>query len=367
MKITTKQIQYGTDIHTCKNCEHKFTGKACNMCGEKVFDPHQLTTKHFFHEVIDFFYHFESKVLKTIKLNFLKPGFITLQNIKGIRVPYAKPVQLYLVVAFVFYVIVSKVGVKDYIPTFGDHHYFSLSDYKLLQWAQPLDDKIAANIDSLWVKKGRVMQAEIEEKLRYNSVNQQSLILKSRDRQDSIVLPVENVPIIAYRQMVELRQSLYNHSIGTFGKTFIFILLPVFAAFLFLIFFKKIQYYGAALILATHFMIYNLCVYSLYTLIDLWPRYLFKGFKGWVLRPFDAVLYNETMAPISEALFGSGFEFFHLLFWMPWLYIAFKRLFNTVWWKNIILSYLLSRVFFYLIFGVLKKVLIAFTVYNMHL
>ncbi len=116
MKITSKKILYSTELHTCKNCGHVFKGKICNNCGEKVFNQNQLTAKHFFYQVIDFFYHRESKVLKTIKLNFLKPGFITQENLRGVRVPYAKPVQLYLVVAFLFYIIVSKVGVTDYIP-----------------------------------------------------------------------------------------------------------------------------------------------------------------------------------------------------------------------------------------------------------
>jgi len=44
--------------HTCKNCGHQFEGKVCNQCGEKVFHEHHLSAGHFFHDVIDFFYHF---------------------------------------------------------------------------------------------------------------------------------------------------------------------------------------------------------------------------------------------------------------------------------------------------------------------
>lgn len=58
----------------------------------KSFDEKQLGGKHFFNEAIDFFWHWESKVLKTIRLNFLKPGFVTKQNINGIRVPYANSI-----------------------------------------------------------------------------------------------------------------------------------------------------------------------------------------------------------------------------------------------------------------------------------
>ncbi len=365
MKLTTKEITYNTNQQTCKNCKHIFHGKICNQCGEKVFNEKQLTTKYFFHQVIDFFWHWESKVLKSIKLNFLKPGFITKENINGIRVPYAKPIQLYLVVAFLFYIVVSKIGATDYIPSYGDHYYYSLSNYKLFKWAEPIDTWVVDGIDSLWEKKGREIQAPMEAYLKTENIKNNQLILNGINSNDSIVLKPTDINIIAYNKMRSIRQRLYNNSVGAFSKTLIFVLLPFFAAFFFFLFFKKIKYYGATLILSTHFMIYNLCFYSVVVCINWLTRH--TGYKKSLLMyPFNAVLYNDTIAPFSRFIFGGSFEFLHLVFWMPWLYFAFKRLFNTVWWKNILISYLCSRIFFYLIFGVLKKLLIAFTIWTMH-
>ena len=366
MKFTTKKIVYSTELQTCNNCGHVYKGKICNQCGEKVFSEKQLTTKHFIHQVIDFFYHWESKVLKTIKLNIFKPGFVTKENLRGVRVPYAKPVQLYLVVAFIFYIVVSKVGVTDYIPSYGDHYFFSLSYYKPFRWLKPVDEKAINAIDTLWKNKGLEIQEKMEKQLTQNFLSNNVFQIYGRERNDSIAIPISKMPVVAYREAAKVRQSLYDHSIGTYAKTFIFILLPVFAVFFFFIFFRKIKYYGASLILATHFMIYNLCIYSIYSIIDILPREYFHGFHGWVMLPFNALFYDTKLEPISTFLFGSTFEFFHLVFWMPWLIIAFRRLFNTVWWKNILISYICSRVFFYLIFGVLKKALIAFTIWSMH-
>jgi Protein of unknown function (DUF3667) len=365
VKITTKHITYDTEMQTCKNCGHIFKGKICNQCGEKVFDEKQLTAKYFFHQVIDFFWHWESKVLKSIKLNFLKPGFITKENINGIRVPYAKPIQLYLVVAFLFYIIVSKVGVTDYIPSHEDHNYFALSKHTLFKWAEPIDEWAVNGIDSLWERKGRELQLPIEKSLATYNLRNDSLVLNSIDDKDSIVLKKGEIPIIAFNKMRSIRLRLYYNSVAAFSKTFIFVLLPFFAGFFFLLFFKKIKYYGASLMLATHFMIYNLCFYSLIALINFLTS--FTGYhKSLVMYPFNKLLFNDTTTPFSEFIFGSPFEFLHLLFWMPWLYIASKRLFNTPWWKNLLISYVCSRVFFYLIFGVLKKLLIAFTIWTMH-
>ncbi len=366
MKITTRKIFIGTELHTCKNCGHSFKGKVCNICGEKVFDNRQLSAGHFFHEVIDFFYHWESKVLKTIKLNFLKPGFVTKENLRGIRVPYARPAQLYLVVAFAFYLIVGRIGVTDYIPASDDHHYYSLSVHKLFKWAAPLDNFVEKGIDTMWVKKGVEIQQQTDEDLHRYNVYNNAFIWRGRGNTDSIILPLNKIPIVSFRQMTEIREHAFQSHVATYGKTFIFILLPFFAGIFFLIFYKHIKYYGAALILATHFMVYNLCFYSLAAVVNIAPRNIAKGLTNWMMKPFEFVFYNAYTTPFSEFVFGGSFEFFHLLFWMPWLYIAFKRLFGTLWWKNLLASYFCSRIFFYLLFGVLKKALIAFTIWSIH-
>ena len=352
--------------YTCQNCGNSFSGKICNLCGEKVFHEHHLTTKYFFHQVIDFFYHFESKVLKTIKLNFLKPGFVTKENLNGVRVPYANPVQLYLVVNLIFFLVVSKVGVKDYIPTFGDHKYYYLSDYPALKWTSPLDEKVVNAIDSMWTNKGRKIEKELLIEIKAAAEPDGSFKLLGRNKSDSILIAPNKLSVYSFQQMMGIRWNMFNSQVGTYGKTLVFLLLPFFAALFFVFFFKKLKYYGAALTFATHFMVYNLCFYSLRAVIDIWPRQINEHLGGWMMRPFYAVFYNTYTTPVSAFIFGDKFEFFHLVFWMPWLFIAFKTLFNTPWWKNLLAAYLCSKVFYFLIFGLLKKLVIAVTIWSMH-
>lgn len=366
MEYKVSDVKPPVQIHVCKNCKHSFSGKICNQCGEKVFEESQLSTKSFIKQILDFFLHWENKVLKTIKLNFIKPGFITKENLNGIRVPYAKPVQLYLVVAVIFYMIVTKVGVTDYIPYYGDHHYFTLSGYRAFTWAEPLDKAVENGIDSLWVEKGRAIQSEITAEISNRLEKDGSFKIMGRGKTDSLFIPSEKIPVYAFKEMTSARWDMFHYKVSAFGKTLIFVLLPIFAAFFFLFFFKKIKYYGAALILSTHFMVYNLCIYALNSLVNIGPGNFIKGAKGWLTKPLDWIFYNQYTEPVSNFIFGSWFEFIHLLFWMPWFLLAFKRLFNTVWWKNILISYCCSRVFFFLIFGVLKKLLIAFTIWTMH-
>ncbi len=352
----------------CKNCGHIFTGKICNMCGEAVFHHHQLSAKHFLHEVIDFFYHFENKVLKTIQLNFFKPGFITKENLRGVRIPFARPVQLYLVVAVLFYISMGYFNRKDYIPAVGDHHYFTLSSYALFKWVEPFDKYVENSIDSIWVRKGKAIEYQLAEAYKENITQDSTVKIYSRLKKDSLVVPYSKINTLAFHDMLILRNDGFDSKIATYSKALVFLLIPIFALVLLMFFYKKLATYGAALIFSTHFFVYNLCFYMLYTAINVLPAQWLDNVDllYWMRWPFDSIFYNSYTAPISTFIFGETFEFTHFVFWMPWLFIAFKRLFATTWWKNIIISYLCCRIFYYLIFGLFKKVLIAFTIWSIH-
>jgi hypothetical protein len=352
--------------HTCRNCGHVFTGKVCNNCGEKTFNEHQLSTSHFFHQIIDFFTHFENKVLRSIWLNFIKPGFITKQNLSGVRVRYATPVQLYLVVSIIFFIVVTKIGVTDYTPSPMDHYYFKLSDYAPFKWVEPLDNSVIDGIDSMRVHKHEEIAANLIAEA--NERDSAGLVkYYALHRADSISLSSSQLNVIAGEESRQIFWANFQSHISSYSKTLIFLTLPFIAGIFFLFFFKRLKMYGASLILATHFMVYNLCFFILHSVIDMWPKRIFSTTHvPNLMDPFRWLFTNETTAPVAQSIFGSTFEFLHLLFWMPWLIIAFNRLFHRPWWVNVIVAYICSRIFFYLIFGVMKKFLIAFTIWTMH-
>ena len=298
----------------------------CNQCGEKVFHPSQLTVKNFLHQAVDVFTHFENKVLKSMWLIVRKPGLITADNLRGVRVPYAKPIQLFIVVNLIFYIVVQHFHRTDYTPGINDGRSVQMQDYPYLRWAKPLDNTIAVGLDSLQVhKRGNV----------------------------------EN----------DLFKTAYNLKVSFYSKTLIFILIPIIALLFYLLFYRRLKYYGAALIMATHFLTFNLLLYVAYQVVNWAPAKWFhsKTFSALPARAIESSLYNDALAPFSTAVFGlySGFEAYHVIFWTIWMYAAFRRMFRLHWLPNILASYVLSRIIFILIFSLYKKFLIAFTLWNM--
>ena len=90
----------------CANCHHILSDedKYCPICGQKALREH-LTIKYFIHEILNNFFSFDSKLFSTVKYLILKPSFLSNEFIKGRRVGYINPIQLF---AFSSYHYMSK-------------------------------------------------------------------------------------------------------------------------------------------------------------------------------------------------------------------------------------------------------------------
>jgi hypothetical protein len=171
---------------------------------------------------------------------------------------------------------------------------------------------------------------------------------------------------ITYRQMF---LNNYDQRVSVFSKTLIFLLIPVFAIILFCFFPRRLKYFGSALNLSTHFLVFNLLFYILLFAVSSLPYKWFAidSMRGLPFKAIKELLYNPLMHSFSKAVFGlyEGFEALHIIFWGTWLFIAFRRLFQLHWLINILASYVIARLFFILVFCFYKKLLIAITLWTM--
>jgi len=265
-------------------------------------------------------------------------------------------VQLFIVVNLIFYFFVSYYHRSDYTPSAFDNQSSHISTRSYIQWAKPLDDDIRNSIDHLRDKKLEGYHADKIVGLSYKIYKKDIL----NDSTNFLSTQTEKTHVFL---------NSYDQKVSFFSKTLIFILIPVFALFFYLAFIKRLKYYGASLILATHFLTFNLLFYTL-LLIVIYLPYQITGSLALYNLPYKglgALLYSPSTKPFSNIVFGiyEGFEAMHVIAWTTWLFFCFKRLFKLHWVHNIIISYLLSRVFFLVVFSLYKKFLIAFTLWNM--
>ena len=101
----------------CANCKEPLSGSFCYKCGEKKLVPaRDFSLIKFLEQTLDGFTHFDSKFIKSFQYLITKPGFLTAENIGGLRVPYMKPIQIFLIVGVLFFFLLPHASSFFNIP-----------------------------------------------------------------------------------------------------------------------------------------------------------------------------------------------------------------------------------------------------------
>ena len=96
----------------CKNCEAylKTEFDFCPKCGQKVND--KLTIRVLFYNTISNYFSFDARFLKSFFPLMVKPGYLARKYIEGKRLLFLHPAQMYLFISVVFFFIFS-ISVQD--------------------------------------------------------------------------------------------------------------------------------------------------------------------------------------------------------------------------------------------------------------
>jgi hypothetical protein len=103
----------------CKNCDAVLLGRFCANCSQAA-DVHVPTTKELVHELLEGITHSDSRLWRTLKTLWLKPGKLTEEFVAGRRVAYLPPFRLYLVLSVIFFLLASFVPIGVEVVSFSD-------------------------------------------------------------------------------------------------------------------------------------------------------------------------------------------------------------------------------------------------------
>lgn len=90
---------------TCQTCGNPNQENFCPNCGEKRYDPHSLSLTHVAEEAVEGFTHADHNLLRTLRAVLLRPGELPAEYVAGRRVRYMKPLGFFLVVNLVFFLL----------------------------------------------------------------------------------------------------------------------------------------------------------------------------------------------------------------------------------------------------------------------
>jgi len=103
----------------CLNCGTIQDSNYCPHCGQKNREYH-ISFKDFLADFLEELLDVDSRVIRSLKLLFSKPGFLTTEYVLGRRINYVPPVRIYLVASVLFFLSLS---LKTLIPSFQNNQF----------------------------------------------------------------------------------------------------------------------------------------------------------------------------------------------------------------------------------------------------
>ena len=227
----------GSDPYICPNCSSylRSTDTYCPSCGQKRMEKEDFSFRHLMQESFLDYFHIDSTFAKSILPLITKPGYLTVEYLKGKRASYVQPFKMFLVVSLV---------------------YFLLGSFEMPHLLQPSKEKInraapaSAPNDLKLTVKGNDALLEPTDSLR----------LKVRKYGLNVYVRYKYPTASAFSRYLIKKALKITLSEGSFYETMrhtssrlIFLLIPVAALLFKLIYIKRKRLYYEHLIFSLHF------------------------------------------------------------------------------------------------------------------
>ena len=244
----------------CKTCGHPLEENYCPSCGEKKFDPEELSVKHFVEETFEGMIHFDNKFFHTLRTLVAKPGQLSLDYVQGKRAVYMKPVQFFLVVNLLFFFLIL-------------YNLYSLPLYNYITY-KPFIGYHTREIVQQKINATHLTTGEFEQ--------------------------------------------LFNEKIQADSKEYIFLFIPFYAFVFWAIFFAYKKNLVEHLIFATHFVAFVLCWFFLQNFLIGIPFYFFTHDN--YSQIFDTIISILTGAVVAVYFMLAARRFYQKGWW--WIVVT---------------------------------------------
>lgn len=87
----------------CKNCDEPLQGQYCHKCGEKKLSLRDRSVTHWFQDTLSQFIQLDGKLIRTVTSMVARPGTLARNYYEGVRVPYLKFVNLFLIANLLYF------------------------------------------------------------------------------------------------------------------------------------------------------------------------------------------------------------------------------------------------------------------------
>lgn len=99
-----EEFDYETE-RTCSHCKHRFKGRFCSHCGQKVIEKEDFGLIQYISGLLGAYTSFDGKFWNSLRTLLRFPGKITYDLNRGITMPYMKPITFFFLANFIYFLL----------------------------------------------------------------------------------------------------------------------------------------------------------------------------------------------------------------------------------------------------------------------
>lgn len=107
----------------CPTCNRTVSTLYCSACGERPLNPDDLTLRGFFNQLFHAISSIDSRLIRSFRYLVRRPGALTVAYLRGQRIPYTGPFQLFLIANVLFFAMQSLTSTNIVSSTLDSHLY----------------------------------------------------------------------------------------------------------------------------------------------------------------------------------------------------------------------------------------------------
>lgn len=332
----------------CLNCNRPLssTDNFCPSCGQEN-TRHTISFGAFIHDFFSNYFSFDSRIGRSTLPFLIKPGFLTRRFNEGKRTSFVHPLRLYLIVSFLFFFLLSV-----FINQVVEERKISLYDGKTFLMGNEPDPNekrmIQSGIDSaqerLNEKDSTLVQlpdTALIASSRKAGVDFMSLMRNQGLTDEQVLDSLKMSKNSEFdRLIVHQGRKVFQKDMDVFIPYLIqnlsimmFLLLPVFAFFLYVLFWRKEKYYISHVIHALHLHSFSFLILALLL--------------------FLAFFYQSGLMAFAAFLIVTLYAF-----------LSIKKVYKQSWWMTLLKFNILGFCYFMtLLFAVMAEVAISFALF----
>lgn len=288
---------------TCRNCGYPVRDQNfCPQCGQENTDK-RISLKEIFSDFFGDYFTFDSRWFRSLYPLIFKPGFLTKEYVEGRRIRYLLPLRLYLFTTFIFFFLLTfKAGLdreevgNELFPKQSEavdslRTLFRQNSFKMPTIPR---EKLIAEIDSSFYLKIRKKNSKINYSFSDSTRNWFTQFLKNK----AVYLSTKG----------DEAGDLFISEMVNQIPTVLFMMLPLFALILKVLYIRRKKFYVEHLIFSLHFHTFVFLILILTIFFSHWILSLAISLGLFLY------LYKAQKTFYQQSGFKTGFKMLILFF-----------------------------------------------------